>query len=620
MNKPDIKLFVVCHKPSYVPDNKLLYPIQVGTALADNKLPGVLYDDSGDNISDKNKSYCELTAHYWAWKNVDADYYGFFHYRRYLSFDPEDKSEDQWGNIQFGSISAEAIDRLKLNEDDMTDLISRYDLIITRGRKLTFANSTSGAISIYKEYGMVPFQHRTDFDTMLQVLYEKYPQYKAVAEKYLAGNVAHECNMFIMSRALFHEYCQWIFDILFETERRIDTSHYSVEEYRVYGYLAERLTAIFYRYILERGDKRCLEVAKSMFVDTDPLENLEPVYESAVPIVLSANDAFSPYLDVMIRSIVENAGTDNNYDIIVLYSDISTRNQDLIKQAGTGRENISIRFAKVSRYFDVSRLFVDQHLSVETYFRLIIPEIMPGYDKIVYLDCDMVVNADVAKLYQLDMGDALIAAVRDIDVAGQINLRKNNWDSYAVDTLGLNSPYDYFQAGVLVLNLVELRRSTSSQDMIKLAMSRDFRCHDQDVLNIVCKNRVAYIPQEWNTLMSWQEPGRSRMDILRYAPRDLFYEYQKARNNPKIIHFAGYQKPWQMGDCDLATYFWKYARLSPYYEMLVREIGVFWFERERKARNNKDKKTLTKRIIKLLFPYGSTRGNIVRKIYQMKGR
>lgn len=619
MNKSDIKLFVVCHKPSYVPKNEMLIPIQVGTSMAKTRLPEMLHDDEGENISDKNKSYCELTAHYWVWKNVEADYYGFFHYRRYLSFNPSDHTEDEWGNIQFEKISDDAISQLKLNEEDMEKLITQYDMIITRRRKISVGTALQGGNTIYKEYGIAPFQHREDFDKTLEILYRKYPQYKNVAEKYLSGNEAHECNMFIMSRELFHEYCEWLFDILFEVEKVIDTTHYSVEEYRIYGYLAERLTGIFYRYVLERGDKKTLEVAKSMFIDTEPRQSLKPVFEEAVPIVLSANDAFSPYLDVMIRSIVLNGTEENNYDIIVLYSNIKEKNQNLIKEIGKNRANVSIRFAKVDQYFEVNKLFVDQHLSVETYFRLIIPELMPTYDKILYLDCDMVVDGDVAKLYHLDMGDALIGAAKDIDVAGQINLKQNDWDQYAVNTLGLDSPYDYFQAGVLILNLNGLRKKISSDDMIRLATENEFRCHDQDVLNIVCKNRVFYLPQKWNTLMSWEEPGRSRMEILKYAPRELFAEYSEARMCPNIIHFAGYQKPWQLGDCDLATYFWKYARVSPYYEMLIRNLWDFQFNRDRRAEEGTAKQNLRfkERMILRILPYGSKRREFVKKIYHL---
>ena len=87
----DIKLFVCCHRQEEVPKYPLLYPIQVGAALSEVRFPKFLYDDTGENISEKNRSYCELTAQYWAWKNVQADYYGFFHYRRYLYPDAKAK-------------------------------------------------------------------------------------------------------------------------------------------------------------------------------------------------------------------------------------------------------------------------------------------------------------------------------------------------------------------------------------------------------------------------------------------------------------------------------------------------------------------------------------------------
>ena len=82
----DIKMLVATHKEFYRPENSLIFQVQVGSALADHHIEGILHDDEGENISKKNRSYCELTAQYWAWKNLQADYYGFFHYRRYMSF------------------------------------------------------------------------------------------------------------------------------------------------------------------------------------------------------------------------------------------------------------------------------------------------------------------------------------------------------------------------------------------------------------------------------------------------------------------------------------------------------------------------------------------------------
>ena len=433
---PDIKIYVVCHKPSYVPENPYLYPIQVGAALAGKKLPGIRHDDEGDNISDKNKSYCELTAQYWAWKNEEADYYGFFHYRRYLVFDPMLNKDDGWGNIAYDRITEEAIEDMKLEPEVMRELITKYDVISVKGRRYPRVKIEGKLMDVYHEYGMAPFQHREDLDITLRILKEKYPEYAQTADEYMSSGSAHECNMFIMKKEIYYQYCAWLFDILFEAEKQIDTTWYSVEEYRIMGYLAERLCGIYYEYLKKQPGIRACELPKTLFKDTAPKAVLEPVYPESVPIVLSANDKFSPYLDIMIRSMVANASPERQYDIIILYNDISEKNQHRISMAVKGRTNISIRFIKVCEYFDSKKLFVDQHLSVETYYRLIIPEIMPNYHKILYLDCDMVADHDVAELYDMDLKGAVIGAAKDIDVAGQMNLNQNNWRQYAAETLG----------------------------------------------------------------------------------------------------------------------------------------------------------------------------------------
>ena len=620
-NQPNIKIYVVCHKPSYVPENPYLYPVQVGTALAGKELDGMLHDNTGDHISEKNKSYCELTAQYWAWKNEDADYYGFFHYRRYFAFDPKLDRDDGWGNIAYDRISEDAIQEMKLQPEVMKELITKYDVISVKGRKYPRIQEGGRIMDVYHEYGVVDFQHRADLDITLQVLEEKYPEFTDVARRYMKSTTAHECNMFIMKKEIYHAYCQWLFDILFEAEKRIDTTWYSVEEYRVMGYLAERLCGIYYTYLKERADVKTFELPKTLFHDTAPKAVLRPVYEGGVPIVLSANDKFAPYLDVMIQSIIANASPTRQYDIIVLFNDISEKNRNLIAWDARDKGNISIRFIRVCEYFDAGKLFVDQHLSIETYYRLIIPEIMPDYHKILYLDCDMVVDHDVAELYDLDLQGCLIGAAKDIDVAGQVNLKQNNWDRYAVEDLNLDSPFDYFQAGVLILDLDQLRQTVSSEEMIRLAASRSWRCHDQDVLNMVCKNRVYYIPQQWNTLMDWQEPGRSRMQILKMAPRGLYEEYAVARKNPYMIHFAGYQKPWDVVDCDLAEYFWEYAKRSVYYPRLLRRIKRC-FEDEVNApapapvMERMEQDPMIRRVANKVLPFGSRRREWVKKLYK----
>ena len=147
---PDIRIYVVCHKDTYIPKNKYLYPIQVGCALAEKRLDHMLHDDEGDNISARNKSYCELTAQYWAWKNQDADYYGFFHYRRYLSFNPNLNRDDGWGKIAYDRITEDAIKEMRLNSKDMEEFITSYDVITVKGRRYPRIRKDDKLLDVYR--------------------------------------------------------------------------------------------------------------------------------------------------------------------------------------------------------------------------------------------------------------------------------------------------------------------------------------------------------------------------------------------------------------------------------------------------------------------------------------
>ena len=144
--------------------------------------------------------------------------------------------------------------------------------------------------------------------------------------------------------------------------------------------------------------------------------------------------------------------------------------------------------------------------------------------------------------------------------------------AYVMKQIGLEDPFQYFQAGVLILNLKAFRKNTTVHELLKIASEKEWKCHDQDVLNHVCRGSVYYIPQKWNVVMNWKEQDRSREKLLKQAPAHLYFEWLEARKQPLIVHFAGYQKPWNVHSCDMAPYFWKYARKTPYYEEMVLSI------------------------------------------------
>lgn len=249
-----IKIYVSCHKEFDVPKNELLYPIQVGTSLNEKRFDGFLYDNTGvDHISFLNHSYCELTAQYWAWKNDNADYYGFFHYRRYLY--PKVNATRPY--LIEKEPSMQALNQLRY--DHFAELIENYSLIAPLGENMH--------ISVKNHYAKAPFHHLKDLELVAQIVKERHPDYTEAMNSYLCGSICYFGNIFIMKHSLFTDYCQWLFSILAEFDSRADTSHYNTQERRVNGYVAERLFGVYFEHHKKLG-MRTLELPRVHF-ETD---------------------------------------------------------------------------------------------------------------------------------------------------------------------------------------------------------------------------------------------------------------------------------------------------------------------------------------------------------------
>jgi len=247
----NIKLFVSCHQPFDIPQHPLLFPIQVGAALANQRFDGFLYDDIGKNISSKNRSYCELTAQYWAWKNVVADYYGFFHYRRYLYPDTTPKHP----YCIKPSPTKELL--TQLGYESFAHLIERFDLILPIGENMY--------LPVREHYANAAQHRRKDLELTEQIIQELHPEMASALVKYLSGPICYFGNIYIMKRQVFYDYCSWLFPILEEFDRRAGTTGYSKQELRVDGYLAERLFGIWLTHV--RSELHTLELPRVHFLD-----------------------------------------------------------------------------------------------------------------------------------------------------------------------------------------------------------------------------------------------------------------------------------------------------------------------------------------------------------------
>lgn len=215
----DIKILIATHKKYWMPSDEVYMPIHVGREGKDNL--GYVGDNTGENISIKNPNYCELTGLYWAWKNLDCEYIGLCHYRRYFAH----KSK-----------SSKLEDKKQATRDDYEQLLQQYDVILPKKR------------NYYIETVRSQYEHahnKRDLDEIEKIIKMQYPSYIEAFEKVMNSRKLHIYNMFVMNKALFDEYCTWLFDILFTLEKRIDITNYDKYNARIFGFLSERLFNIW---------------------------------------------------------------------------------------------------------------------------------------------------------------------------------------------------------------------------------------------------------------------------------------------------------------------------------------------------------------------------------------
>ena len=416
---------------------------------------------------------------------------------------------------------------------------------------------------------------------------EKYPDFYELTGEILNSKKAVHCNMFIMKREIFYKYNEWLFDILGECEKRIDFSGYSTEKYRTIGHMGERLCAIYSRYLERQGYKICY-VQRAQFRNNEVSKEIKiKDAPDLVPLVLSCNNRYAKYASVLIESIVRNASSKYKYRIYILHTDITEENMKILEDQLKSSGNFGIDFIHVKRRMaGYQGLFVDRHLSIETYYRFLILEIFPNLSKILYLDCDTVVNEDISTLFFTDLENYSLGAVRDVDIIS-LYARENTADpevrNHIDNKLKLKNHTDYFQAGVLLFNLKKIREKHSCEEMFQTALQEQWKFQDQDVLNSLFKNDVYFLPFKWNVLY---ECFNRAERVERFTSGSMNLEYKRAKMAPAIVHYAGTPKPWDEIGADLGNYFWKYAETSPFYESILHEMNIKMFKRMKEDKEN----------------------------------
>ena len=260
-----------------------------------------------------------------------------------------------------------------------------------------------------------------------------------------------------------------------------------------------------------------------------------------ITIFFAVDDNYVPQLKIAMNSMMEHASKNRRYQIFILHTSLSVKSRKEIRKLK--RKGFSINFFNVEAHMEnlAKKLNVRDYYTMTTYYRLILPKAFFFINKAIYLDSDIVVRGDIAELYDTELGTNLVGAVPD----GSVQIF-DEFITYVEKALGV--PHDkYFNAGILVMNLKRMRAVHFQEQVEELVKKVSFKvAQDQDLLNVVCKNQVKYLGEEWNKMPLGEK-----------------------NNDVKLIHYNLILKPWKQDNIPYEEIFWSEAGKIGVAEQLI---------------------------------------------------
>ena len=271
-------------------------------------------------------------------------------------------------------------------------------------------------------------------------------------------------------------------------------------------------------------------------------------HKKEIPLVFAVDDNYAPFLCVALRSIIDNASTDYFYKVYVLNTGLCTENKKkIVSIAEELSEDLSVEYVNVAGRMDKlgGKTHLRDYYTNAIYYRIFIPSLFPQYDKILYIDCDVVFLEDVSKLYNEDLGNNIFAAVHEEAMSSF-----DSFGIYAEEFLDVPR-MEYFNSGLLLINTKEYIKEEVERKFIELMLAHKFEvAPDQDYLNVVCKGRVKYLDVGWN---------KTPIPDKDFDDKAI-----------KIIHYKLNFKPWHYNGVRYEEAFWEYAKKTPFYKDLLK--------------------------------------------------
>ena len=304
-----------------------------------------------------------------------------------------------------------------------------------------------------------------------------------------------------------------------------------------------------------------------------------------IPIVLSSDDEYAPFMYTTILSILENAYKTTFYVFFLLVpSNFSNSYQNLIQKLNDNYK-CYIHFIFIEHAFEKIVRKIPR-IAIPTFYRLIIADVIPEeFDKCIYLDVDVCVCKDLSELFNIDLKDNYIAGVV---AAGHYFLEQKH-----VKRLNIPSLDTYVNAGMLLMNLKEIRKDNITTKFMHLS-KRNYAAQDQDIINIACIGRILTLPPKYNAMTI-----RLEEDSPLYSQKEI----NEAKKSPHIIHYADTRKPWNSLGVYMESYWWQIAKKTPFINSLFDRTNIYkdklknwWFQRTKKPLNIDNPTTFNEKI------------------------
>jgi len=575
-----IHIAVACHKPSRLPNNSLLVPVQVNSAKATKKLD-MRHDDEGENISIKNAQYCELTAQYWEWKNVDADYYGLCHYRRFLCFNvPEKVKRNNRGHIEAEAIDDINIQRFGLEDEaQMRQIIEDNDVIVGEYEEIPKLFTPRGnQLTTYKHWtahdrALIMVK---DLEKMLEILNEVSPEIGKDAREYLNKDVFTGFNCFVMKKNLFNEMCEIEFEVLKRLEKEVDLSLYCTQLSRIYGFMGEIISSSYIYHIEKNHQYKVKHVPLLYFNNTDEQSELKPIKENAIPVLFYQNYEYPQLFSVELESFLEHTSADNFYDLIIATYNMNNSIKAALLERVKDYTNISMRFLDieniekgVSEHYFNTELLERKYLDAKGHFDFILPYVLlsfSNYPELIVITDHTLVLDSLDNLWKTSIpDDKLIAATKDALMQARVNDIYPETEQYYLQKQ-LKNPYDYYGMYAFKLRAEKYYQEFNPERItgVLLNTNGDVRS-SAEILNVLCEGRMQSIGHEYCV---WYESNPYLKYQLPYAPADSYQELLTARKKPTIAVYQGVD-PFSLDSNEITMHYWKYARISMFHDWIV---------------------------------------------------